>query len=341
VSTELEDRLRSLSDRLPEPEPQALERVLAGVAGNLRPAPARRRAGSRRWRVAVVGAAAAVAAGAVVGGSLGGGGGVRVDPAAAAVLRRAAITAAHQPALPPLGPGRFYHFRDTELGWVEKADAPHEFSSCSTACPPAPADWVLKARVVSQYWVGIDGSGMVTLSQGPPKFRSAAVRRGFRDEYGLAADRVLGGHSHERFGPGGRTFGWGLSYRQIQHLPSDPARLLALVRAQAAPSSTATHSDSTNSLSFEEFQVVGDMLRASPIKPRVRAAFYTILSKLPGVDFVGRVTDPLGRPGIEVEIQRSSDDLRSILIFDPRTAQLLSEGGGGYAGWSVVSSPGG
>lgn len=336
MSTELEDRLRSLSDRLPEPEPAALQRVLAGVAAGRPTAPAPRRAGARRWRLAAVGVSAAVAAGAVVSGSLGGSG-VRIDPAAAAVLRRAAITAAHQPALPPLGPGRFYHFRDTELGWVEKADAPLGFTSCSTACPPAPADWVLKARVVSGYWIGIDGSGKVTLSQGPPRFRNDQVRRTFRHVYGLPADRVLGGHSHESFGPGGRTFGWGLTYRQIQQLPSDPAKLLALVRAQSVGSSTATDPSSANSLPFEEFQVVGDMLRASPIKPRVRAAFYTILSRLPGVNFVGRVTDPLGRPGIEVEMQRSSDNLKSILIFDPRTAQLLSEGDGGYSGWSVVT----
>jgi hypothetical protein len=336
VSTELEDRVRSLSGRLPEPEPEALERVLAGVTMSLRPAPVRRRPGARRWRLAALAMAAAAGVAALFGGSLGKSS-LRVDPAAAAALRRAAVTAADQPALPPLGPGRFYHFRDTELGWVEKADAPLSFSSCSTACPPAPADWVLEARVVSQYWIGVDGSGKVTLSQGRPRFRSDAVRRNFRREYGLAPDRVLGGHSDERFGPGGRTFGWGLSYRQIQHLPSDPKQLLALVRAQAAPSSTATHSDSANSLAFEEFQVVGDMLRASPIKPRVRAAFYTILSRLPGVNLVGRVTDPLGRPGVEVEMQRSSDDLRSILIFDPRNAQLLSEGAGGYSGWSVVS----
>ena len=340
MSTELEDRLRSLSGRLPEPEPEALERVLTGVAGSLRPTSTQRRMGARRWRVAAVGVAAAVAAGALVSGSLGGGG-ARVDPAAAAVLRRAAITAAHQPALPPLGPGRYYHFRDTERGWVEKADAPLEFSSCSTACPPAPADWVLKAWVVSQYWIAADGSSMTTLSQGRPIFRSDAVRRNFRREYGLAADRVLGGHSRERSGPQAHTFGWGLSYSQLQRLPSDPTKLLALVRAQAAPSSTATHPDSANSLPFEEFQVVGDMLRATPIKPRVRAAFYTILSQLPGVNFVGRVTDPLGRSGIEVEMQRSSDDLRSILIFDPRNAQLLSEGDGGYSGWSVVGSLGG
>jgi hypothetical protein len=84
-------------------------------------------------------------------------------------------------------------------------------------------------------------------------------------------------------------------------------------------------------LPAEEFTVVGDTIRGAPIQPRVRAAFYTVLS-LPGLTLVGRVTDPLGRPGIEV---RSAGQ---VLIFDPHTAQLLSEGGGGYSNWSVVRS---
>jgi hypothetical protein len=44
------------------------------------------------------------------------------------------------------------------------------------------------------------------------------------------------------------------------------------------------------------------------------------------------ISDPLGRPGIEVAMGGQ------LLIFDPRTAQPLSEGGGGYSGWSDVDS---
>jgi hypothetical protein len=61
---------------------------------------------------------------------------------------------------------------------------------------------------------------------------------------------------------------------------------------------------------------------------------------MPGVTYDGRVTDPLGRPGIEVSIAQSPGEDPAILIFDPHTAHLLSEGGGGYSGWSLVRSTG-
>ena len=294
---ELEDRLRSLWEDIPASPPNALDRVALGVATRLRAAPPRA-ARSRRLRPRLLLPVAAVAAAAAVvaTGSLGGGG-ARISPAAAAALNRAAITAAHQPALPPLLPGRFYHFRDVELGWVERAEAPGSYTSCASACPPAPADWVMKARVVSEYWIAADGAGRVVVSQGRPIFRSEAARRSFRRVYGLPAGRALGGHSHEAFGPGARGFGWGLSYGQLQKLPADPDRLARLVRRQAVPSSQASDPSSANPLPYEEFQVVGDIMRASPLRPRVRAAFYTILSRLPGVELVGRVRDPLGREG--------------------------------------------
>ena len=158
--------------------------------------------------------------------------------------------------------------------------------------------------------------------------------------YGFPVSRPFGVTPPDHFPKGQHTFGWGLTYHELQQLPSNPKQLADIVRRQAAPSSQSTDPSSSNSLSFEEFQVVGDIMRDSPLRPRVRAAFYTILSRLPGIEFGGHVTDPLGRPGIEVSIAHSADEPPAILIFDPRTAQLLSEGGGGYSGWSVVDSIG-
>jgi hypothetical protein len=345
VATDLETRLRSLADRLPLPEPSVTDRVVAGVTENVqaaRPAaaPSRRRSAGRSWRgrVAVVAVGGAAVVGAMLVGSTGDG--ARLDPAAAAVLRQAAITAAHQPALPPLKAGQYYHFRDTEIGWVEKAAAPNSFSACGSSCPPPPADWVVKLPIVNDYWIAADGSGLRVPTSGRPTFRSGAVRRDYRRIYGFPVSHPMGILTRDRFPKGQGTFGWNMTYRQLQHLPSNPAKLLELVRRQAAPSSQATDPTSANPLSYEEFTVIGDVMRDSPLKPRVRAALYTILSQLPNVQLVGHVTDPLGRPGIEVAMQRSSGEPRDILIFDPHTAQLLSEGDGGYSEWSIVGSIG-
>ena len=338
----LEDRLRALADDVPLPDEAVADRVVAGVREALRTRPAagvRARAPRRRvgMRLAVGAALAVAVAGVIVVGGGIGGDGRQIDAAAAEALRRAAITAAHQPALPPLTAGRFYHFKDTETAWIEHTRRPLSYVSCSTACPPPPSDWAVKAHAVSETWIGLDRSARV-LTVGRPTFRSAEVRRTFRHMYGRPADRPFGLTPPEHFGKGEMTFGWGLTYAQLERLPSDPAGLRRLVYQQAAGSSQALDPDSSNSLAFEEFQVIGDLLRASPIQPPVRAALYTILSRMAGVTYDGRVTDPLGRRGIEVSIAHSSGEPPAILIFDPRTAQLLSEGGGGYSGWSVVGS---
>jgi hypothetical protein len=342
VARLVEEQLRSLADRVPLPDPEVADRVAACVVERHRPEravhprPARR---PRRRTRLVAGAALALAGAAavlVVGGPSHNS--LRIDPAAAAALRRAAITAAHQPGLPPLAPGKLYHFRDTEMGWIERTTQPGAYTSCGTACPPAPADWVVKARIVSDTWVAADGSAIRVSHAGQATFRSPEVRRTFRHMYGLPARHPFGVNPPTRFAKGQYAFGWGLDYGQIRHLPASPAKLKRLVREQAAPSSQATDPTSANSLAFEEFVVIGDIMRTAPLQPGVRAAFYTVLSRLPGIEYDGRVTDPLGRPGIRVSMQRSASEPPAILIFDPRNAHLLSEGGGGYSEWSVVNA---
>lgn len=259
-------------------------------------------------------------------------GGNRIDPAAAAVLHRAAITAAAQPALRPLTPGRFYHFTDTETGWAvqRSADAMPGtgVDSCLLSCPALPADWGIKARVIAQTWIAADGRALRTVTLDKATFRNARVRADYAaGRYGFPVAHPFGTTPPDRFpasGPTSWSFG-PFSLRRLEHLPTDPAKLAPILQRAASRSSHPTN--------VEEFTVVGDIMRGAPLRPRVRAAFYTILSRLPGISLVGRVKDPLGRPGIEVAMGRD------VLIFDPHTAQLLSDGGGGYSDWSVVRTP--
>jgi hypothetical protein len=259
-------------------------------------------------------------------------GGDRVDPAAAAVLHRAAVTAAAQPALPALIPGRFYHFTDTETGWAVKRRADAMLgtgvSSCLLSCPALPADWGVKAPVIAQTWIAADGRALRTVTLGKATFRDAQVRADYAaGKYGFPVAHPFGATPPDRF-PASGTTAWSfgpLSLHRLEHLPADPAKLGPMLSRLASGSSHPTN--------VEEFTVVGDIMRVSPLRPGVRAAFYTILSRLPGISLVGRVKDPLGRPGIEVAMGDN------VLIFDPHTAQLLSDGGGGYSDWSIDRNP--
>ena len=76
-----------------------------------------------------------------------------------------------------------------------------------------------------------------------------------------------------------------------------------------------------DSADWVSFQIIGEMLQGTYASPALRAALYEVAASLPGVDYVGRVTDELGRPGLAVAY--AHDGIRDEMIFDPDTAQLL------------------
>lgn len=75
----------------------------------------------------------------------------------------------------------------------------------------------------------------------------------------------------------------------------------------------------------EMFTLIGDALRETRTLPAQRAALYEVAGRIPGVELVGRVRDPLGRSGLAVAFPSTADKRRHTLIFDAETAVLLSE----------------
>jgi hypothetical protein len=67
------------------------------------------------------------------------------------------------------------------------------------------------------------------------------------------------------------------------------------------------------------------MLRYLTATPAQRAALYEVAARIPGVELVGRVTDPVGRNGMAVAMTSGADGLRHMLVLDPDTGELLSE----------------
>jgi hypothetical protein len=94
---------------------------------------------------------------------------------------------------------------------------------------------------------------------------------------------------------------------------------------------------------------VGDLLRETYTQPAVRGALYEVAADLPGVEFVGRVEDAAGRPGVAVAYthdtgkgrlgrssssipgQRSSSEKRYVLLEDS-TVDIESGGAGAIYG---------
>jgi hypothetical protein len=55
----------------------------------------------------------------------------------------------------------------------------------------------------------------------------------------------------------------------------------------------------------------------------LRAALYRALKEVPGIRYLGRVRDRLGRPAIGIE--RTEHGSRRELLFDPDTSAMLAE----------------
>jgi hypothetical protein len=165
--------------------------------------------------------------------------------------------------------------------------------------------------VVIETWVALDGSGRRVSSTGLPVF----LGRGDRDKWQAAGRPSLGeaGTSDVSYGPGK------LSDAEVEALPTDPERLFEVIKERAAATDAPA--------SAEMLVVVADLLSRPSAAPELRAALYRVAAEIPGIELIGRVTDPVGRQGIAVA---STSDYswtlsRRELIFSPNDARILAE----------------
>jgi hypothetical protein len=268
------------------------QQLLARIETEQRP---RRKHSSPRRRLRPLALAATVAAAAVAVAvtallPTGRGG---PSPAAAAVLRHAAHAAAKQPATAPPAPGQFVYTKSESL-FMDTAGIHGRTID-------------FYEHVTREAWIGPDGSGRIREADSPPSFVTSADR----DAWLAAGKPVLTGdrNSDESFHAAG------LFYLDLSKLPSDPDRLEHLIEnrtVEGGPPGDA-----------ETFTIIADLLRETYAPPGVRAALYTIASRLPGVQLVGRTRDQLGRSGIAVAYV--SHAISHELIFDPATSALLAE----------------
>lgn len=133
--------------------------------------------------------------------------------------------------------------------------------------------------------------------------------------------RERGGAATSLEAPGEGSLGTP-TYRFLAGLPTDPERLLAVIRRDAELNH-GEGSDSTTGPDQQAFVMIGDLLRTSVAPADVSAALYRAAARIPGVVVVPDAVDAVGRRGVAVA--RAHDGERSEWIFDKGTARLLGE----------------
>jgi hypothetical protein len=243
----------------------------------------------RRRRVLVPAVGLAIVAAAAAVALVGVGEEAGIDARAAAVLQDAAAKAKVQKPLPPLGQGRVLYVKSVDAYLSTWADWGDNFA-------------VLVPHV-REIWHGPD-VGLLVSSTGEPEFLSARDRQRW----------IAAGRPNLREGGVGRT---ALGRQETSDLPTDVDALFSRLEDEARG-----HPKGTNRQMFTR---LGDYLRETNISPLQRAALYEVAARIPGVELVGRVRDPVGRPGVAVAMEQPSDGTRETLVIDPESGVLLAE----------------
>lgn len=248
------------------------------------------------------------------------GGKTEVEPAAAAVLRQAARVARSQPEEPQPGSGQYAYTRSrnayitTVVGLAPGQDEPG-----GNGREPAPS-WSVLVPHEREIWIAPDGSGRLREVTGRPRFLSGAQRAAWvaagspgLPPAGQVADETFKAHQ--------------LRYFRSGSLPTDPKELRKLIEARQVPGIGGPPGEA------ETFELIGEMLRETDLRPALRAALYEVTAELPGIELLGPVRDPAGRDGVGVAFTDRRRGIRHELIFDPADSALLGEREVVVGGW--------
>jgi len=289
---------------------EAVRRLRAAdpVAGTALAPPAglRRRQRRRLPRPALlVSATAALTAVALV--LLPGGAGTPSDARAVDSLL-AAGRAAAAAVDAPLGPGdRVYsRVQGTYLDGFTPA------AGTSDAQPGLAVAWETST---DESWSAADGALVRRSVQGDTTYPTAADRQAVEQSGAVPPSGTVSVNSFPA--PAGLS-PQTLSYATARTLPTDPATLEGWIRDQ-------TRGEGENA-DVEVWVAVQDMLLSPVAPPALRAALYQVAAGLPGVEYVGQVTDALGRTGTAVALTHGDDSHargRMEMVFDENTGLLL------------------
>jgi hypothetical protein len=290
---------------------EARRRLMERIAGD------RRQGGFGFLRLPLVAGVAAATLGAVlIVPQLGDGDGA-AEAEAAEVLSQLGEVAASQPQ-----PGQSTTGVEGEGGYRYVHVQRGEFD------PRASGDSGEPGQIFDEeIWVAPDGSGRI-LTQAPEG-------RG-----GDTNDTMFGpGVPCEDPNPGKPNCNL-LTYIDFSSYPTEADELFTVIENEAAE---GIEEDIANGVEpgdkdFLMFQIVGHLL-GQPAPADLRVALYEVAGRIPGIELLGEVTDPLGRPGIgfamdvegEVSVENPGSgqphkvSIRNELIFDPDTAQLLAQ----------------
>jgi hypothetical protein len=173
---------------------------------------------------------------------------------------------------------------------------------------PKPHDWIYAEMEQASSSAGVGG-----FLFGPPNERvrsSVWTRIDLRQAASLVHGRVVVSPMFP-----GTLAGWhAISYQYLLSLPSDPAKLEAIIAAHAGRGDVAI---------FTAIDYLLSSQLTAVLPPRLYASLYGVLARLPDVRF-DPTTDIAGRPGIGLSVV-TEGYLREEIVINPVTYAYMGD----------------
>lgn len=267
--------------------------------------------------------------------------GPTTEPAAARILHETAAVAATSdaPASSALpGPGQYFFrsFSRLELqSWVPGGEG------MMGGVMTRPGAFKALMPTTQEWWTAADGSGRIREVAGTPRFLTSEEQSRweaagsrlpapfdpeYQSKYPLAFRDAL----ELRRGVVDRETSKleGFRFPDTSKLPTDPEDLRLAVESNEIPvRGFNTMYPSAQRLGPEETiaQLFNILSEGNPMEPQLRAAIFSALAELPGIEVDTEATDSLGRHGYAIRsVDRESGAVLEF-VFDPETAEMLAE----------------
>jgi hypothetical protein len=147
--------------------------------------------------------------------------------------------------------------------------------------------------VISNIWTDFTGGGAGDGTVTGPKSPNRYCAEENDPPYSISG--VAGGSP---FSIGEKTYSWA----QLIALPTDPAKLWPIVRADEQLPFSSADPGAPKSGQSDLFESIWNLLTSEPVPTALAKALYEVTAKIPGVTVEGTYTDSLGRTGTVLHI---------------------------------------
>ncbi|GAA4622105.1 hypothetical protein GCM10023196_012940 [Actinoallomurus vinaceus] len=348
------DEVRMVRDFYPEPGPPTAREIARAKA--LLSEPPRRTLLRLRWGLGgglvAVGAATAVAI-ALAGGNTTGGGTTPAPPGRVNLDARAVLAAAEKAEQQPTG--NYWHI-DVVQG-QSYIMRPSTGTYAITAAADETFNWSGAKPGMGEAYYGRDLPAHPLTKQDAALWRKAGSPSSFRVwsndhyyTYPAKATKWSASGPNVGIDPHGGGDYMGKSVKDLQNLPTDPAKLAAMFLSETEMDKALGRRPGRK-LSPEmeqrlrqaapklKIQKVAGIL-SGPVQPKARAGLMRALAAQPGIHAIGHDTDPLGRRGIALasddsgatatgeygapKAEQGTYRWRVVIVFDEHTGAVLS-----------------